>query len=260
MSTEKVNGKFTSDYKLVLKDHGAKQSGITFEMASLFAKMKEENLIKDTDGKGLTKENAGSLFKALNKIHEDKGLSTDYSKMRIGQEFTYTADEMNALVKAAGYEFVEKAAVKDTAKDTKKDTVSVNVPKVHDPIVAKKEEKIVLNKNKFDIEVAKENLKHLKHEKHKIKRQIRKYNKEIEKAEDNETQSLYKQRRVYRRTVVRPLKRAKRKELNNINKAPVDFIINNQIGKIYNGKYYINGNEVSKAVYENAKAKAASAE
>ena len=53
------------------------------------------------------------------------------------------------------------------------------------------------------------------------------------------------------------LKAQAKAEQKSVKKADVDFRAGNQTGKIVNGKYYINGNEVPKEVYEVAKTRAA---
>lgn len=107
MSTNGVNDVFNAGLKLKLQDRGAQKSGITWELNSVFGEMAEQGLIKDTNGDGLTKQEALSLYNELNKLHKETNRATNYTTMKVGQEFNYTADEMKALAKAAGYEVVE---------------------------------------------------------------------------------------------------------------------------------------------------------
>ena len=116
MSTNGVNGPFNGDFKVRLQDRGPKSSGITWELKNIFEELRKNGQLKDTDGKGLTKQDALNMYEALNKIHEERNLATNYTSMQVGQEFTYTADEMNAMARAAGYEVVGvPAEEEDTA-------------------------------------------------------------------------------------------------------------------------------------------------
>lgn len=106
-----VNGvdAFNQGYAVKLQNRGKKSSGITFELKNIFAEMQKEGKLKDLDGKGLTKKDALNLYAELNKIHEQTNRATNYTKMQAGQEFKYTADEMQAMAKAAGYEIIGTA-------------------------------------------------------------------------------------------------------------------------------------------------------
>ncbi len=109
MATNGINEAFNAGFKVKLQNRGANSSGITFELKSVFDELAKQGLIKDTDGKGLTKQEALNLYAKLNEIHEATKRATNYTKMQVGQEFTYTADEMKALAQAAGYEVVEQS-------------------------------------------------------------------------------------------------------------------------------------------------------
>lgn len=110
MSTNGINEVFNAGLKVKLQNRGSNSSGITFELKSIFDEMAKRGLIKDTDGKGLTKQNALDLYAKLNEIHEATHRATNYTRMQVGQEFDYTADEMKALASAAGYEIIQKPA------------------------------------------------------------------------------------------------------------------------------------------------------
>ena len=56
--------------------------------------------------KGFTKKDAANLYAELNKIHKQSDRARNYTKMKAGQKFTYTAAEMQAMAKAAGYAIV----------------------------------------------------------------------------------------------------------------------------------------------------------
>ena len=104
MSTNNIDGIFKSGYQVKLQNRGARQSGITFELKSIFDEMTKQGVIKDTDGKGLTKQDALNLYNVLNKMHQDTNRATNYTTMGVGAEFNYSAAEMKTLAKAAGYE------------------------------------------------------------------------------------------------------------------------------------------------------------
>ena len=106
MSTNGVNGPFNGDFKITLQNRGPKKSGITWELKNIFDEMRKQGKLKDADGKGLSREDALQMYETLNKIHQATQREMNYTSMQVGQEFTYTADEMTALAKAAGYELV----------------------------------------------------------------------------------------------------------------------------------------------------------
>ena len=85
--------------------------------------MTKQGVIKDTDGKGLTKQDALNLYNVLNKMHEETNRATNYTTMGVGAEFNYSAAEMKTLAKAAGYEIVEQPA-SDAAKEGSTDATS----------------------------------------------------------------------------------------------------------------------------------------
>ena len=83
--------------------------------------MTKQGVIKDTDGKGLTKQDALNLYNVLNKMHEETNRATNYTTMGVGAEFNYSAAEMKTLAKAAGYE-IQPAS--DAAKEGSTDATS----------------------------------------------------------------------------------------------------------------------------------------
>ena len=197
MGTNGINEALSAGFKVKLQNRGAKSSGITFELKSVFDELAKQGLIKDTDGKGLTKQDALNLYNELNKIHQETKRATNYTTMQVGQEFDYTADEMKALAKAAGYEVVEQPLTETppTEQPSEPDT-----PSDDETVTPQQEEPVVTGP-----------------------------------SDDPE----YEQSRL--------------------SLVEADFDVNGQVGKISDGKYYINGKEVSKDVYDTAKAKAMSA-
>ena len=101
-----INNVFKNGQKIELKNRGV-NSGITYELKSVFDELAKRGVLKDKDGKGLSKKDALNLYNALNKIHKETNRATNYTKMQVGQNFEYTADEMKQLAKAAGYDIVE---------------------------------------------------------------------------------------------------------------------------------------------------------
>lgn len=101
-----INNVFKSGQKIELKNRGV-NSGITYELKSVFDELAKSGVLKDKDGKGLSKKDALNLYNALNKIHKETNRATNYTKMQVGQNFEYTADEMKQLAQAAGYDIVE---------------------------------------------------------------------------------------------------------------------------------------------------------
>ncbi len=231
MSTDGVDGVFNSDFKIKLQNRGPKLSGITWELKSIFTKMAEDGLISDTDSKGFTEQDALNLYKKLDEIHKRKNFDTNYTKMQVNQEFDYTADEMKELAKAAGYEIVQgnteepvafQAQVETTAAET-----NVNSNEVKP---SEKKEAVPV--------AAKQNVE----------------NSELTSTEDNTTAEFVvdgKTRRQLRRD-----KRLAEKDLKvKLADAPVQFISAEpeQVGRILDGKYYINYEEVTEAEFNAAK-------
>lgn len=120
-----INNIFKTGQKIELKDRGAKGSGITFELKSVFEELSKQGIIKDKDGKGLTKQDALNLYNTLNKIHQDTNRASNYTTMQVGQSFDYSAEELKAMAEAAGYEIVaqgeEGAPANPDALDPSKD-------------------------------------------------------------------------------------------------------------------------------------------
>lgn len=103
-----INSLSQQNYNVKLQNRGKEKTGITFELKNIFSEMQKSGQIKDTNGDDFSAADAKNLYEALNKMHKDTGRSTDYSKMSDGTEFTYTAAEMQTLLKAAGYEVVDQ--------------------------------------------------------------------------------------------------------------------------------------------------------
>lgn len=103
-----INSLSQQNYNVKLQNRGKEKTGITFELKNIFSEMQKSGQIKDTNGDDFSAADAKNLYEALNKMHKNTGRSTDYSKMSDGTEFTYTAAEMQTLLKAAGYEVVDQ--------------------------------------------------------------------------------------------------------------------------------------------------------
>ncbi len=274
MSTNGVNGAFNEGIKIKLQNRGPKSSGITWELKSIFEDMAKEGVIKDTDGKGLSKNDALNLYNELNKIHQETNRATNYTRMQAGQEFTYTAEEMKALAKAAGYEIAEQKDEQTTEPaQPKVDDDTVKKDKNIDPNQPEKDENVEKEqvtsktpKEKIDelneeIDQKRQEIKDLKEERRTTRRELRSERRE----ERREARAERREARIERREERKEARSARRSEkqeiqrqkaaLDEILNAEADFNNNGQIGKIVNGKYYINGNEVTKDVYEIAKTK-----
>ena len=108
---------FNQNQEIKLQNRGARSSGITFELKSVFEDLVNKGVIRDKDGKGLTKADALNLFNKLDSIHKNTNRATNYTSMQAGQSFTYSAAEMKALAEAAGYEIVNSSSSQDEAID-----------------------------------------------------------------------------------------------------------------------------------------------
>lgn len=285
MDTNNIKDAFNTGFKVKLQNRGPKSSGITWELKSVFDDMTQKGIIKDTDGKGLTKQDALNLYAQLNKIHENTGRATNYTRMQVGQEFDYTADEMKALAKAAGYEIVEEnSETPDPVVFTKSsEPAQVNfrgeqyLPIEEIPHLEKDENGNYVD-NYYDAEG---NL--IKSEPHegypntptapavddvpkgsgeKPNGDINPESKEVGNADEAQTrkqlrEELREERREER--LERRQERAAARELrHSLREVEPEFKFQGQTGKILDGKYYINGKEVSEDSFKIAATKAES--
>lgn len=131
-----INSLSQQNYNVKLQNRGKEKTGITFELKNIFSEMQKNGQIKDTNGDDFSAADAKNLYEALNKMHKDTGRSTDYSKMSDGTEFTYTAAEMQTLLKAAGYEVVDQ---KKTEEKQSTEAPKTETPPTQEPVGKTKE-------------------------------------------------------------------------------------------------------------------------
>ena len=79
-------------------------SGITFDLKAAFDGMVKAGVLARTNN--FSKEDGKAMYDKLNEIHQKHGYSTAYLKMKAGQKYSYTGDELKALAEAAGYKDV----------------------------------------------------------------------------------------------------------------------------------------------------------
>ncbi len=134
MTTNGINEAFKAGYTVALRDRNGNSSGITFELKSVFDEMAQKGLLKDKDGKGLTKQEALKLYNTLHQIHQENKMDTNYSTMQAGQEFNYSAEDFVALAQAAGYEISPEALAKREIEQLpQKELPKLETPKVDNP-------------------------------------------------------------------------------------------------------------------------------
>ena len=131
-----INSLSQQNYNVKLQNRGKEKTGITFELKNIFSEMQKSGQIKDTNGDDFSAADAKNLYEALNKMHKDTGRSTDYSIMSDGTEFTYTAAEMQTLLKAAGYEVVDQ---KKTEEKQSTEAPKTETPPTQEPVGKTKE-------------------------------------------------------------------------------------------------------------------------
>lgn len=78
------------------------KSGITFDLKAAFDGLVKAGALERKD-KTFTKKDALAMYNKLQEIHKKNGYSTDFNKMKAGQEYTYSAADYQALAEAAGY-------------------------------------------------------------------------------------------------------------------------------------------------------------
>ncbi len=106
--TYSEKGKVADD-KVNLQKRG-RHSGITYDLRDDFIDLANKGIIKDKDGK-FTKKDAYNLYLALDKIQKQKKLNTNYHHMKGGSKFDYSEKEVEDMIKAAGYDIVDKQKV-----------------------------------------------------------------------------------------------------------------------------------------------------
>ena len=252
MSTNGIENALKVGYKIQLQNRGAKSSGITFELKSVFDEMVQKGIVKDTGAKGLSKDEALNLYNVLNQMHIDTNRATNYTRMQVGQEFTYTAEEMKALAQAAGYEIVAQepaAPAKPEAQTKPEAPVSPESETNSDPVIYDETNNATTNPTENQ-----DNSSNIS----------KPYEFNITRdSVDNKDKSSWEVRREQRREA-REARREERREARELRQkirdAESDFSTKGVTGKIVNGKYYLNGKEVTQDTYEVAKTRAASIE
>ena len=168
--------------------------------------MLQKGLIKDVNGDGFTKAELKNMYAMLNQIHKESNRSTDYTKMGVGTEFDYTAEEMQKLAEAAGFEVVqtpEPVPQDEVVEDPELPDVQNFTGPPEPPVIEELANGLPTQTTA---------------------------NEQIE----TEEVSLAKK----------------------LEQAETVFEANGQVGKIVDGKYYINGNEVNKNVFDVGKTRA----
>lgn len=283
MSTNGINEAFNAGFKVKLQNRGPKSSGITFELKSVFDEMAKQGLIKDTDGKELTKQDALNLYAKLNEMHQETNRATNYTRMQAGQEFNYTADEMKALAQAAGYEIIEEAPA-EVGSEPQEETPAVE-PSIDEAPIAEPPEGedseydqaitvgVKPEEEKSSIADLKQQIKDNKAENKELRQEIRAQRREarIERREERRSERAERRnariqakidsdRELKAEEPIKPIVTGPANdpeyEKGRLSLVEEDFNANGQVGKISQGKYYINGTEVAKEVYEVAKNKA----
>ena len=245
---------FNNNYNIKIQNRGTKQSGITFELKNIFDEMAKQNLIKDKDGKGVTKEEAQNLYAVLNKMHQETNRATNYTSMSDGTEFSYTAEEMTTLAQAAGYEIVEqevKPKEQNEPEIIQPEIVPLEEEHVdeHPPVIYQGDD----GSNSTPVQAEIKPLEHVTNHP-----PVEYKGDDVQKPKEHEmTKTERKAAKREEKAQRKALKAQAKAEQKSVKKADVDFRAGNQTGKIVNGKYYINGNEVPKEVYEVAKTRAA---
>lgn len=80
-----------------------KHSGITYDLRDAFLALEKDGLLTDSKKDGFTKEDALNLYKELDKIHKERKLDRNYTKMKKNSRFDYSEEDVRRLAEAAGY-------------------------------------------------------------------------------------------------------------------------------------------------------------
>ncbi len=85
-----------------LKARG-KHSGITYDLRDAFKELEKKGVLVDVKNDGFTKKDAWNLYLELDKIHKERKLDRNYTKMKEHTQFEYSESDVKRLAEAAGY-------------------------------------------------------------------------------------------------------------------------------------------------------------
>lgn len=113
--TLKLNSRYKNGGADVFSNLDRRHTGISFDLLDKFIEAAANGVLEDVDHQGYTRENMVAFGRAFDQLRSQKlaeaqrdPYSKKYTKMMNGTEFTFTAQELEQLYKAAGFDLVKK--------------------------------------------------------------------------------------------------------------------------------------------------------
>ena len=135
-----LNSRYKNGGEAIFSNLDRKHTGISFDLLDKFIEAAKDGILEDVDHQGYTDENKKAFGKAFDDLRKQKLAAAqrnpygkEYTNMKNGTEFNFTAAELETLYKAAGFD-IKKAEEKKEEK--------VVVPPAPVKVEEKKEEEI----------------------------------------------------------------------------------------------------------------------
>lgn len=113
--TLKLNSRYKNGGADVYSNLDRKHTGISFDLLDKFIEAAANGVLEDVDHQGYTRENMVEFGKAFDELREAKlaeakkdPYNKKYTRMMNGTEFTFSAEELEKLYKAAGFDLAKK--------------------------------------------------------------------------------------------------------------------------------------------------------
>lgn len=112
----KLNSRYNNGGDDVFPNLDKKHTGISFDLLDKFIAAADKGVLEDVDHKGYTAEDKANFGQAFDKLRKEKlaaaqynPYSKEYTKMKNGTEFSFSASEIEMLYKAAGFDVKKQA-------------------------------------------------------------------------------------------------------------------------------------------------------
>lgn len=113
--TLQLNSRYKNGGADVFSNLDRKHTGISFDLLDKFIAAAADGILEDVDHQGYTDANKVAFGKAFDELRKQKLAAAqndpygkEYTKMKHGTEFNFTASELETLYKAAGFDLVKK--------------------------------------------------------------------------------------------------------------------------------------------------------
>ncbi|MCR5264965.1 MAG: hypothetical protein K6E29_00040 [Cyanobacteria bacterium RUI128] len=113
--TLKLNSRYKNGGPDTYANLDGRHTGISFDLLDKFIEAAASGVLEDIDHKGYTRENMAAFGREFDKLRSEKlaeakrdPYNKKYTKMMNGAEFTFSAQELERLYKAAGFDLAQK--------------------------------------------------------------------------------------------------------------------------------------------------------